>query len=115
MIDAIINFFTDNHIGLGISKFLMRFVNFKRLLKNAKEITDGDTIEHINTQFHASLSEKQRSKLQGSIVLLLVQSANSDKWEVTALDSEYKFMEKVTIMISLASLYDTDLYCIRLQ
>ena len=54
MIDAIINFFTDNHIGLGISKFLMRFVNFKKLLDASKVIDDINTIEQIKQLFDVS-------------------------------------------------------------
>lgn len=44
--------------------------------------------------------------------LLLVQCANSEKWEVTVLNSKYKYLTKVTINVCLPSLYNADSYYI---
>lgn len=46
--------------------------------------------------------------------ILLVQCANSEKWEVTVLNSKYKYLTKVTINVCLPSPYNADSYYIRL-
>lgn len=113
MIDAIINFFTDNHIGLGISKFLMRFVNFKKLLDSSKVIDDINKIEQIKQLFDASLPNDDRTQQYAIAYLLLVKCPNNNEWEVTAINSKYKYLAKTTIIINLPN-SDTDSYYIRL-
>ena len=113
MIDAIINFFTDNHIGLGISKFLMRFVSFKKLLDSSKIIDDINTIEQIKGLFDASLPKDDKAQQYSIAYLLLVKCPNNNEWEVTAINSKYKYLDKTTIKINLPN-SDTDSYYIRL-
>lgn len=114
MIDVIINFFTDNHIGLGISKFLMRFVNFKKLLDSSKVIVDINTIEQIKQLFDASLPKDDRIQQYNIAYLLLVRCSNNNEWEVTAISVKYKYLAKTTIIINLPNSVNTDSYYIRL-
>lgn len=114
MIDAIINFFTDNYIGLGISKFLMRFVNFKKLLDSSKVIDDINTIEQIKQLFDGSLPKDDRAQQYAIAYLLLVKCPNNNECEVTAISAKYKYLAKTTITIHLPNSVDTDSYYIRL-
>ena len=114
MIDTIINFFTDNHIRIGISKLLMRFVNFKRLLDSSKVIDDVNTIEHIKQLFDASLPNDDRILRHDIAYLLLVKCPNNNGWEVTAISVKYKYLAKTTITINLPNSVNTDSYYIRL-
>ena len=116
MIDAIINFFTDNKFSLGISKFLMNLVNFKKIIETANELDDIDTIKQVTTIVNASISETPGTILNGDIAfLLLVQCANSDKWEVTVLNSKYRYLTKVTITVCLSGSGNADSYYIRIR
>jgi|GEM_PF-4696678 len=112
MIDAIINFFTDNHIGLGVSKFLMRFVSFKKLLDSSKVIDDINTIEQIKRLIDASLPKEDRTLQYAIAYLLLVKSPNNNEWEVTAISAKYKYLAKTTITINLPNSVNTDSYYI---
>lgn len=114
MIDAIINFFTDNHIGLGISKFLMRFVSFKKLLDSSKVIDDINTIEQVKSLFDAWLPDNDRTQQYAIAYLLLVKHPNNNEWEVTAISAKYKYLAKTTIIINMQNSVDTDSYYIRL-
>ena len=115
MIDAIINFFTDNHIGLGISKFLMRFVNFKKLLDSSKVIDDINTIEYIKQLFDASLPEGDRMQQYGIAYLLLVKCSNNNEWEATAINAKYKYLAKRVITVNLPNAVNADSYYIKFQ
>lgn len=116
MIDAIINFFTDNKFGLGISNFLMKFVNFKRIIDAANELEDIDTIRYIRTIVNASIPEPHKTTQNGDVAfLLLVQCANSEKLEVTVLNSKYRYLTKVTITACLPSSCNADSYYIRIR
>ena len=114
MIDAIINFFTDNHIGLGISKFLMRFVNFKKLLDSSKIIDDINTIEQIKQLFDVSLPNDDKTQQYAIAYLLLVKCPNNNEWEVTAINSKYKYISRGVISINLSNADNADSYYISL-
>ena len=113
MIDTIINFFTDNKFSLGISKFLMRFVNFKKLLDSSKVIDDINTIEQLKQLFDVSLPKDDSTQQYAIAYLLLVKCPNNNEWEVTAINSKYKYLAKTTIIINLPN-SDTDSYYIKL-
>lgn len=116
MIDAIINFFTDNHINLGVSKFLMYFINFKRLIVTSQEINDDFIIEQIKTQFKILISSTNKIKRLDSIsFLLLIHCPNTDKWEIIAIDTKYKYIYKVMIETNLLNSDNADTYYIKLQ
>lgn len=118
MIDAIINIFTDNHIRLGVFKFLVRLVNYKKLLKMAREISDSDAVEHVKKLFKASLSESEIRMMQrrgNTLFLLLVKCPNSTKWEVTAIDVKYKYVTKNVINANFLESANGDSYYIKLH
>lgn len=115
MIDAIINFFTDNHIGLGISKFLMRFVSFKKLLDSSKVIDDINTIEQIKGLFDALLPKDDKAQQYSIAYLLLVKCPNNNEWEVTAINAKYKYLAKGVITVNLSNAANADSYYISFQ
>ena len=115
MIDAIINFFTDNHIGLGISKFLMRFVSFKKLLDSSKVIDDINTIEQIKGLFDASLPKDDKAQQYSIAYLLLVKCPNKNEGEVTAINAKYKYLAKGVITGNLSNAANADSYYISFQ
>lgn len=117
MIAAIISFFTDNIISIGISNLVLRFINFKKLKNSAKEIDDIDTIDRIKAIVKTSLSETKKTRQRQSdvVFLLLVKCPNSDLWEVTELSAKYKYLTRVIIALTLPSSYKEDSYYIRIQ
>lgn len=115
MIDVIINFFTDNHIGLGISKFLMRFVSFKKLLDSSKVIDDLNTIEHVKQLFNTSLLDISRIQRNDIAYLLLVKCPKNNEWEVTAINAKYKCLAKGVIAVNLPNAVNAESYYISLK
>lgn len=115
MIDAIINFFTDNHIGLGISKFLMRFTSFKKLLDSSKVIDDINTIEHIKQLFNTSLPEIGSIQRNDVAYILLVKCPKNNEWEATAINAKYKYLAKGVIAVNLPNAVNAESYYISLQ
>ena len=114
MIDTIINFFTDNHIRIVISKLLMRFVNFKILLDSSKVIDDVNTIEHIKQLFDASLPDDDKILRHNIAYLLLVKCPNNNGWEATAISAKYKYLAKSVLAVNLSTTVNIDSYYIRL-
>lgn len=113
MIDAIINFFTDNRINLGLSRFLMRFVNYSKVLESSVEIDDNSLIENIKCQFEGYAANIKSNTTDDIKYLLLVKFKGTIKWEITAIDKTYKYIGKSIIQIDLPPNYIEESYYIR--
>ena len=109
MINAIINFFTDNNYKWGLSNFMLHFLCYRNKLESSTEIQDSATKREI---YEKCKMAKINNNDQIAFILL-TKCPGIDKWEVIYINSKYSFLHRNFIMVKLKGISSSESYYIK--
>ena len=110
MINAIINFFTDNNYNWGLSNLILHFLRYRNKLESSTEIQDSAT----KCEIYEKCKVAKINNNDQIAFLLLTKCPGLDKWEVIYINSKYTFLYRNFIALKLKGISSSESYYIKM-